>query len=846
MSRTSAYLAALIASLALAVACALLALQPASSANHVANLSPAPHQIDPSQAGYFLVTLHPTRLNALPGDIIGFIAEIRNRNGRALPNLNVTMRVEGDEDSLIYLDDSTFFTLHEDGPALPLQQLGSAPTAVTDTLEPNQDVRIEWKLQVSECALRDRWFNVIFTANAGQIEQQVYRRLYIGPHRSVYTGGVTADYRLNTTTPAPGDPVRHTVRIASTSFDPRLADVTVRLEKHDTTDRFLPTVAEDSSYVIFSPRDDRSAPLATPRLADQHVIMSGRSGLPGRLVPVDPAWSAPTGEFTLPRLNPGSVLVFSWTDYVAADAPIGTEVESRVAVSAGSATPTQFTTQLTVSPPRDDLTVDVYPADLRKLGAAYLHGDVVDLHMTITNHTTSDQHGLTAVLDLPFALSYVPASGSYSTRDSVAANARRLPDDWVFTGTSLPTLEPGQSITIAFQAQIGEDVVPQNNIEIRALLHQPNRQTRRATDRFRVVGTPDVSLTIADIGPVAAGDEVEYLVHVLNNGDIDLEDLRVGVEMACDVSYVPSSLLNLSGGVTVVGQGLYADESGSYSSDFDNEVRMYGTMAVGEERIFRLKYRIGDDVAAGTVVGPGFTATAKTAAGTTILARVMAREETEITVVEPLVTSAEFEARVEQLLGEIKKGATKTAENTDRILALAETAREINEEIKDITTATGATATELEETSSAIQANTDAIRATVSADEFETQVQEILGDIATNQVAIGEAQVSIAEATEAVGATAEQVRDKLFDEDPWGQSTQWILRVGGFAALASLIAGLVLPFSLWRGLVWVRRHPPRLEMSVPLWAIDLCRAGATLLATARRSVRDWLDRLRRR
>ena len=714
-----------------------------------------------------------------------------------------------DGETLTYLQDSTAAQLHEDGPVSALPQLSSRPTAIVATLEPGQRVRIEWKMQVKECALRARWVNVIFEARTDEVVAlPLSKNHYIHPHSNLLHAASKVDYHLNTSTPTPGGAVRHTVRVANTGFV-TLPDVAIRLRRSDSAARILPPIADDSRYVVVSPRDGYLGPTQLAGTVDQRGIIAGRDGRPGLPVDVASAWSSSTNGFTLSKLKPGSVLVFSWTDYVATDASIGVEAESSVAVSIAGSTRSRNSAKLTVSTPPNDLQIHVGPADLGRLDASYLPLEVVTMHVTIVNHTSRRQNGLAVSVDLPFALIYVPDSGSYSVHNYIDGNARRLPDDWIHTGTRLPLLAPGQRATIAFRARIGEGAAPQDGIEVHAILQRPNGQEQRVTDRFRIVGVPDISLTVASVGTASAGDEVEYLVRVRNTGQVDLEDVEIGFELTCGMSYVRDSLRFPLGGAFILGGGgafLVGESESSLESptDDDHLVRRLGPMAPGEETDFALKMRIGSDVTAGHLAGPRFVTTASTVEAA-VLNAVMARQETEIAVVESFVTEETFEARVEEILDDI-------------------------------------------------QINTDAIRANVSVDEFETQVEEILGDIQANTKAIRKA-------TDAVGETAGEVRDKLFDEDPWEQSTGWILRVGGFAALASLVAGLVLPFSLWRGLAWFSRHRQRATRSDLLeppspskwtrstlwaWATDRCRAGADLLAAARRHVRDWLDGLWRR
>ena len=810
MPRTTKGIVALTTLFSLVVVCALIATQSASLAGDALDPLAKRQQADRSQAGHLLSTFSSTRDSALPGDTIGFIATVDNRSDSTLTNLSVTMAVS-DAETLIYLQNSTVAQLHEDGPVSAPPQLSDRPTMIVATLEPGQHVRIEWKMQVSECALRARWINVTFEASTDELDTPpLNKRHYIHPHSSLLHAASKVDYHLDTSKPTPGGAVRHTVRVANTGFV-TLPDVAIRLQRSDDAARILPPIADDSRYAVVSPRDGYAGPRQLAGTVDQRGIIAGRDGLPGFPVNVDPSWSNPTDQFTLNKLKPGSVLVFSWTDYVATDASIGTEAESSIVVSIADSTQSSDSVKLTVSPPSNDLQIDIGPADLGRLDGSYLPGEIVTMHVAIVNHTPRDQSGLMVTLDLPFALSYMVDSGSYSDHNYSGSNARRLPDDWIRTGARLPLLRPGQGATIAFKARINEDAAPQDEIEAHAVLRWPSGQEQRVTDRFRIVGASDISLSVAPIEAASAGDEVEYLVRVRNTGQVHLEDVEIGFELTCGVSYVRDSVRFPLGGAFILGGGGAflsgrVDASMESPTDDDHLVRRVGPMAPGEETAFALKMRIGVDVETGQLAGPRFVTTASTTE-MAILQAVMARQETEITIVEPLVTAEDFETRVEEILGRVED-------------------------------------------------NTNAIRATVSAEDFETRVEEILGDIQGNTEAIGEATVATKDTTEEIKGLAEETRDELINEvNPWDQNIGWIFRWGAFGAAASFFAALVLPFTIWRGLAWLGRRrrrvanpylaapaTPSLWKRLSQWALTANQACVTPLAMLRRGVRDRISR----
>ena len=133
----------------------------------------------------------------------------------------------------------------------------------------------------------------------------------------------------------------------------------------------------------------------------------------------------------------------------------------------------------------------------------------------------------------------------------------------------------------------------------------------------------------------------------------------------------------------------------------------------------------------------------------------------------------------------------------------------------------------------------------VTAEDFETAVRDILGRIE-----------GVANKTK---DTAEKTLDTVVEDlDPWDQSPGWFIRWGGFGALASFVAGAVLPFTFWRALAWLRERRQRRKnpyfaapATPPAWrSPGQWRAAAGQvsepLVAALRRVCDWIDGLRRR
>ena len=852
IQRVAGLLAIVLAAISLAVLPALVASEGESLTNSSA---------DSGDSG-LAVTLESTR-DQLPGGVVEFIATVENKTGHPQTNLMVTMVVSEHEEALQYVEDSTIGCCAEGGAEVALPPLGRHPTLLTPLLDEHL-IWFKWRMNVNECALRDRWIDIVIAVRTDDIEDtSALTRVYIIPHTDLLVKGFNVEYELDTPTPSPGTPVRHTVRIVN---DGRvvLDDLVVHLNPHDTIDQFLPTVSENASFYIVRKRGEE----------------------PGRSVALDPKWSKPTGRFQLDYLNPGNILVLSWTDYVATDAPIGTVVTPHVSVrAAGSQEWTTDATRFTVSLPRNDLDVDVQAIDPAHLGPSYFPGDLVTMRVTVSNRTAVVHDNLQVEIDLPFALSYVESSASYSTPIYLGVNARRVSDTWIDEGLSLPPIEPGHWSAITFKVKVGESVAPMNSAETRVTLRTADGRERHDAVSVDVIPRPDIEMTVRDLGSVLAGTEARVSIDIRNTGDVSLTDVRFGWEETCTgVSYLPGTLTVSTWVPTETGSAqktLIRDDGFVLEQQTNNDDVSVpiGDLATDDGRseinsvVVGLTVRIAHDAGPGAILALPLSVVARVTRNSDASIAPIARTVADgtwwkIEVVESLVTAEEFETAVRSVLDRIEGVARKTAENTESILALAETAREINDEIRNITTETGATTTKLEETTKAIEEQAGKIEGLAGKIDVTTQDTNTRAKETTDLV--GEANKLVATAVqgaeeitnqaEVIDATAKKTNDlakeilgEVEDVKPWDQNVWWIVEWMGFGALASLIAGIVFPFILvgawkrWRYRQATSPDPP--APSTPSswgrsirWATNHCRAGATVLATALQRVRDWIDR----
>ena len=472
--------------------------------------------------------------DVLPGERVKFRVSVENPTDRPQTNLLVGMVVSQNVEALGYVDYSTFAIRGDRKSSLPT--LDKRETRLAETFEPHESVTVEWEMMVSECTARDRWVQVVFVARTDEESAEPkFKNLYLHPHISIPTQHFTPSYHVDPQSPAPGDAVRHTVRVVNDGFI-RLDNIVIHVNGHETIDRYLPTIAASSAYYVVPRRgSEGTSPIA-----------------------IDSGWSGPDTGFNLAYLNPGQTLILSWIDYVASDAPVGTVVRPQVDIRPDQADEWKSVARrLTVSPPANDLSMSIRSIDPEYLAPFYLPGDRVTMRVTVTNHSATARDDLHVDLDLPFALSYIPGSaylcvGQGNDGDECSAayaapayqngNARRLPDAWLDTYAPLPLLAPGETAAITFRAMVLEDASSQEDVEAQAVLRSASRDEHHATTHLDIVRLAEIDVDIAGPTIAESGGEISYEVSITNTGQTDLTNVTFGIEETCDVRYVPGTL----------------------------------------------------------------------------------------------------------------------------------------------------------------------------------------------------------------------------------------------------------------------------------------------------------------
>ena len=645
-------------------------------------------------------------------------------------------------------------------------------------------VSIKWHMQLSECALRNRWAQVGIAARTDETElASAEVQAYVVPHADLMaTRHFSATYDAHPANPSPGETVRHSIRIVNDGY-----------------------LALDDWVVQVA--DEAGAPLVVEDF--QFYIAPERGGAPFRFVAEDGhQFSHPQGGFRLDYLNPGNVLVLEWTEHIAPDVPIWTWIYRLFNVDTGSLPQSgqSLGYGFQLWPSRNDLSVEIETAAPGYLESTYLTGNSIRMRIIITNYTATAYDDVRVTLDLPSAVSYVNGSGAYATPRFKAENSRRLPDTWIDDGAVLPTIEPSDTTTITFKVKVGDNVSPQEDLDVYATLQSPDNPDLHAGTQISVAERPDIEITLRDEEPVGAGGQVVFGITVHNPSQIPLVDAKFGVAETCTgIDYVPGTLWIESDGSVLRDDAIILQQQvqgedisvplGDGSLDPDETVSIWMT------------FQVADNLDPGMVAGPRFVVTAEST-DAALVPRVFDTSPTEIVVAEPaesFVTAEELEAAREAILIEVRDVAQDTKD-------LAEDIRETGDETAALVTQTG----------------------------------KLANDIKDN--------------TEAIEGQADAIFNEVTEANPWSLGWKWVLLWGGFGALASLIAGFavwfVLPPTLMHALAWLRerrrKNPFLAAPAAPLaqripsqWRATAVRASEPLVGALRR-VRDWVHGLRRR
>ena len=576
----------------------------------------------------------------LPGEKVEYIATIENRTGKPQSNLVVRVSVVSDGHAMTWVPDSTFIRYYEDRSEVSLRAPEAPPGGqsaslgqfmfanLAQSVAPDQTIQVRWSLQVDDCALRNRWVRVEITVLTDETESASDEaQIYVAPHTDLLAANhLTAAHSVDNRSPAPGEPVRHTISIVNEGFV-KLDDLAVHfvpdLLPSETAIKFLRTVSEDALV----------------------YIAEEQGGEPGPVLPLDPKWINPEAGFRLGHLGPGEVLVLTWTDYIASDAPIGATIPATFRVDSGSvAKPWILATLLTVSSPRN-LFINVETDDPGYLPTGYLPGDLVKMRVTVVNRAGMAHDNVSVTLDLPSAVSYIPSSGSYATPTHKGSDSRRLPDDWIYNGAILPTIESGDAITITFEVRVDGDVPPGSELHVYGTLRSTEADLT-GEGRVDIAETPDIEITLAEREPVKAGGKTWFEVSVRNSGSVSVTGAKFGFEETCAAAYIPGSLWIESGNWVLRDDAPILEQ---LSRNEDISVAL-GDLDPDDIVRIRMQVQVANDVEAGPIAGPRLVVSGLRGEGHAL--PVAYARQAKIVVAEPVesfVTAEELEEATDSI-----------------------------------------------------------------------------------------------------------------------------------------------------------------------------------------------------
>ena len=723
--------------------------------------------------------------DALPGGTVDFVATIENPSDLPTNNLELLWTVTGYSETLTYLEGSMKGDFG-DGNILSIPELQWPATLRIDTIQPSQRMHINWSMEVAECTLRDRHAEVtlqISSDDFGRVTPIVHRQqIYILPHQLTQQSHLTSRYSVHPPTPAPGDTVEHRLNLINDGTV--LLGVRVRGVPSDT-----------SFYTI----DGRNGERSSAQTIEDHSLAHA----------IDWWWWPDSGVFEHRKLEPGEILVLFWIEHIADNAEIGAEIGRHVegnhvpidsarrhnamrrdSVFSVSGTDSEYrvdgqvTTSwrpwthslawpeswkslsrpLNVVAPRGDLDMRIDVAADDRAMRAFYPGESTRISARIVNRTDGVIDDLRLVVSLPFAVKYVRGSSSYSiSPDFVGGNARRMRDTWTDDGVELPSLAPRESIDVSFDIQISDDADADQTLEIIADLWQQDHTELRSSVTLHVEPIRKLDIVIQEPLPVVGGEELLYNVRITNVGQVDLDDVQIGIEETCDARYEPYSLTTLIPHSSAQTKGFRsADPS---ETDIKNGVltKDLGQLPRGQSAEVTLKVHVTDDIDGLNIEGPRFVVNSGGVDADVI------RQETTIAIVQPTLA---------EILDEIRSIAQETKVTTERTKGLVE----------DIQTVTGY----VNETTEVTQGLVD-------------KTQGLTEEAAANSAITLALIDDVKEVTAATQGIGETILAEVEEVDPWAQSPGWILNWGSFGLLASFFAGLLLAFPAWQILKWLRR-----------------------------------------
>lgn len=229
-------------------------------------------------------------------------------------------------------------------------------------------------------------------------------------------------------------------------------------------------------------------------------------------------------------------------------------------------------------------TVDKQSAD---------RGETLSYTLVVTDAGNTDLTNIVVWTNPLNLATWVNGSGTY-TRNGVT---KPLADDFITAGGKFATATPlksGEAIIFKFQTKVAQNA---NNDDILWLIgnakseQTPNTVTSNSWTRVIFKNPGICAEKTADKTSVSVGDVVTFTIKVCNNGNIVLNNVRIGDIIHSPLQYIPGSTTSqIENQVTVVADSWLQD---GFNADYLNP---------GQETFLKFKVKVLDSLTDGQVI----------------------------------------------------------------------------------------------------------------------------------------------------------------------------------------------------------------------------------------------------
>lgn len=495
-----------------------------------------------------------------------------------------------------------------------------------EDLAPISELYLSWTIKVSDCASvgSNLYIDSLleFDAPAGDgyrradgtvatretIEMTEKRQLLftVSPHPATEIANYTTRFHVSNLRPAPGWKEEYELHIANVGTTHQRRGVVLQFRPEELGPVFAGGPRTLERYTIDRYTGKRSVPREIKDTGDWYV---------------DPP--------------PGESVVISWTDTVATDTRIGTELQlvagaghdaNQDGRALGSNEVAEAQVNLTVTDRQGAVYIIQHAASF--LGTADLHpGTPVEVSIRLRNPTTELVKDLVLAVQHSFGLVIVPGSSSFrSDVHSIDATTPKvvsthLADGWA-NGFRISRLQPNTEYRIDFLAKLNDDyLAPGDVVVVHASVLQGGELIAENKLALTLAGRGQLELSIEAVDTAFAGDVVRYVVKMANTGGGTLEEVALAADLPCGMSYVEAAdwiwlsyAERLNGGA---GYGVLAPDLSAYLGNPERAepYRHDHSIGPGEMLEFSFNVRLDDELQPESQLKPVFHAIGRSGDG---------------------------------------------------------------------------------------------------------------------------------------------------------------------------------------------------------------------------------------